>query len=85
VCTRVGNQWSSGVVIAWVRTDAIRNLHHQCRDLYQSTYLVPLRRSGLILLSTPGSRLQLAYVRLQIILWLRNTNKLSGADAGEES
>jgi hypothetical protein len=38
-------------VTARVRTDVVRSLHHQCRDLHQSTYPVPLRRSGLILLS----------------------------------
>jgi hypothetical protein len=38
-------------VTARVRTDAVRNLRHQHRDLHQSTYPVPLRRSGLNLLS----------------------------------
>jgi hypothetical protein len=38
VCTRVGNQRSCGVVTAQVRTDAVRSLHHQRRDLHQSTY-----------------------------------------------
>jgi hypothetical protein len=52
MCTRVGNQQSRGVVTAQVRTDVVRSLHHQRRDLYQSTYPVPLRRSGLILLSS---------------------------------
>jgi hypothetical protein len=52
VCARVGNQWSHGVVTAQVRTDAVRSLRHQHRDLHQSTYPVPLRRLGLILLST---------------------------------
>jgi hypothetical protein len=52
MCAWVGNQRSRGVVIARVRTDTIRSLHHQRRDLHQSTYPVPLRRSGLILLST---------------------------------
>jgi hypothetical protein len=52
VCARVGNQWSRGVVIARVRTDAVQSLCHQRRDLHQSTYPVPLRRSGLILLSS---------------------------------
>jgi hypothetical protein len=51
VCARVGNQRSCGVVTARVRTDAVRSLHHQRRDLHQSTYPVPLGRSGLILLS----------------------------------
>jgi hypothetical protein len=32
-----------------------------------------------------GEGLQLAYVRLQIILWLRNTNNFSGAVAREAS
>jgi hypothetical protein len=53
VCARVGNQRSRGVVTARVRTDAVRSLRHQRRDLHQSTYPVPLERSGLILLS-PG-------------------------------
>jgi hypothetical protein len=52
MCARVGNQQSRGVVTARVRTDAVQNLHHQRRDLHQSTYPVPLRRSGLILLSS---------------------------------
>jgi hypothetical protein len=51
VCAWDGNQWSRGVVTARVRTNAVRSLHHQRRDLHQSTYPVPLRRSGLILLS----------------------------------
>jgi transposase InsO family protein len=51
VCARVGNQRSRGVVIARVRTDVVQSLRHQCRDLHQSTYPVPLERSGLILLS----------------------------------
>jgi hypothetical protein len=51
MCARVGNQRSRGVVTAQVRTDAVRSLHHQRRDLHQSTYPVPLGRSGLILLS----------------------------------
>jgi hypothetical protein len=42
-------------VTARVRTDAVQSLHHQRRDLHQSTYPVPLRRSGLILLSHPSS------------------------------
>jgi hypothetical protein len=52
MCAWVGNQRSRGVVTARVRTDAARSLHHQHRDLHQSTYPVPLRRSGLILLSS---------------------------------
>jgi hypothetical protein len=52
MCARVGNQRSHGVVTAQVRTDAARSLRHQRRDLHQSTYPVPLRRSGLILLSS---------------------------------
>jgi hypothetical protein len=52
MCARVGNQRSRGVVTARVRTDAVRSLRHQRRDLHQSTYPVPLRRSGLILLSS---------------------------------
>jgi hypothetical protein len=52
VCARVGNQRSRGVVTAQVRTDAVRSLRHQRRDLHQSTYPVPLGRSGFILLST---------------------------------
>jgi hypothetical protein len=51
VCARVGDQRSSGVVTTRVRTDAVQSLHHQRRDLHQSTYPIPLRRSGLILLS----------------------------------
>jgi hypothetical protein len=51
MCAQVGNQWSCGVVTARVRTDAVRSLRHQRRDLRQSTYLIPLKRSGLILLS----------------------------------
>jgi hypothetical protein len=38
VCAWVGNQRSRGVVTARVRTDAIRSIHHQRRDLHQSTY-----------------------------------------------
>jgi hypothetical protein len=38
VCARVGNQWSCGVVTARIRTDVVRSLHHQRRDLHQSTY-----------------------------------------------
>jgi hypothetical protein len=52
VCAQVGNQQSRSVVTARVRTDAVWILHHQCRDLHQSTYLIPLGRLGLILLST---------------------------------
>jgi hypothetical protein len=52
MCARVGNQWSRGVVTARVRTDVVQSLHHQRRDLHQSTYPIPLRRSGLILLSS---------------------------------
>jgi hypothetical protein len=51
VCAWVGNQRSRGVVTARVRTDAIQSLHRQRQDLHQSTYPVPLRRSGLIVLS----------------------------------
>jgi hypothetical protein len=52
VCARVGNQRSHGVVTARVRTDAVRSLRHQRRDLHQSTYPVPLGRLGLIPLSS---------------------------------
>jgi hypothetical protein len=38
VCARVSNQRSHGVVIAWVRTDAVRNLRHQRQDLHHLTY-----------------------------------------------
>jgi hypothetical protein len=38
MCARVSNQRSRGVVTARVRTDPIRSLRHQCRDLRQSTY-----------------------------------------------
>jgi hypothetical protein len=55
MCARVGNQRSRGVVTAWVQTDAVQSLHRQRRDLHQSTYPVPLERSGLILLSS-GTR-----------------------------
>jgi hypothetical protein len=51
VCAQVGNQRSRGVVTARVRTDDVRSLRYQRRDLHQLTYPVPLRRSGLILLS----------------------------------
>jgi hypothetical protein len=51
MCARVGNQWGHGVVTAQVRTNVVRSLRHQHRDLHQSTYPVPLGRSGLILLS----------------------------------
>jgi hypothetical protein len=40
VCAQVGNQQSRGVVTARVRTDAVRSLRHQHRDLHQSTYPV---------------------------------------------
>jgi hypothetical protein len=58
MCTQVGNQRSRDVVTVWVRTDAVRNLHHQRRYLHQSTYPVPLGRSGLILLSVGASSLE---------------------------
>jgi hypothetical protein len=51
MCARIGNQLSCGVVTARIQTDVVRSLHHQCQDLHQSTYPVPLGRSGLILLS----------------------------------
>jgi hypothetical protein len=38
MCARIGNQWSRGVVTARVRTDIVQSLHHQHRDLHQSTY-----------------------------------------------
>jgi hypothetical protein len=38
VCAWVGNQRSRGVVTARVLTDVIQSLHHQRRDLHQSTY-----------------------------------------------
>jgi hypothetical protein len=38
MCAQVGNQRSCGVVTARVRTDAVRSLHHQHRNLHQSTY-----------------------------------------------
>jgi hypothetical protein len=56
MCARVGNQQSHGVVTARLRTDTVRSLHHQCQDLHQLTYPIPLGRSGLILLSS-GIRL----------------------------
>jgi hypothetical protein len=52
MCAWVGNRWIRGVVTAWVRTDAVRSLRYQRRDLHQSSYPVPLGRSRLILLST---------------------------------
>jgi hypothetical protein len=55
MCARVSNQRIRGVVTARVRTDAVQSLRHQRRDLHQSIYPVPLRRSGLILLSQGGS------------------------------
>jgi hypothetical protein len=51
MCARVGNQQSRGVVTAQVQTDIVWSLRHQRRDLDQSTYPIPLGRSGLILLS----------------------------------
>jgi hypothetical protein len=51
MCARVSNQQSRGIVTARVQTDAVQSLRHQRRDLHQSTYPVPLRRSGLVLLS----------------------------------
>jgi hypothetical protein len=51
VCARVDNQWSHGVVTARVQTDVVRILHNQRQDLQQPTYPIPLKRSGLILLS----------------------------------
>jgi hypothetical protein len=36
--TRVGNQWSRGVVIARLRP-SVQSLLHQYRDLHQSIYL----------------------------------------------
>jgi hypothetical protein len=51
MCAWVGNQRSHGVVTARVQTNVVRSLRDQRRDLHQSTYPVPLRRSGLILLS----------------------------------
>jgi hypothetical protein len=38
MCAWVGNQRSHGVVAARVRTDAVRSLRYQRRDLHQSTY-----------------------------------------------
>jgi hypothetical protein len=37
VCARVGNQWSRGVVTAWVRTDTVRSL---CINVEISTNLL---------------------------------------------
>jgi hypothetical protein len=53
MCARDGNQQSRGVVTARVRADVVWSLHHQRRDLHQSTYPVPLGRSGLIQLPPP--------------------------------
>jgi hypothetical protein len=63
MCTWVGNQRSRGVVTAQVRTDAVRSLRHQRRDLHQSTYPVPLERSGLILLSHGINKLHLILIK----------------------
>jgi hypothetical protein len=52
MCAWVGNQRSRGVVIARVRTDTVWSLHHQRQGLHQSTYPIPLGRSGLIRLSS---------------------------------
>jgi hypothetical protein len=52
MCARVGNQRSHGVVTVRIRTDVVQSLRHQRRDLHQSTFPVPLRRSGPILLSS---------------------------------
>jgi hypothetical protein len=38
MCAWVGNQRSRGVVTTRVRTDVVRSLHHQRRDLHQLTY-----------------------------------------------
>jgi hypothetical protein len=38
MCARVGNQQIHGVVTALVRINHVRILHHQRRDLHQSTY-----------------------------------------------
>jgi hypothetical protein len=38
MCARGYNQRSCGVVTARVRTNAVRSLRHQRRDLHQSTY-----------------------------------------------
>jgi hypothetical protein len=40
MCAWVGKQRSRGVVTAQVRTDAVRSLRHQRRDLHQSYYQV---------------------------------------------
>jgi hypothetical protein len=36
----VGSQRSHGVVTKRIRADVVRRLHHQRRDLHQSTYLI---------------------------------------------
>jgi hypothetical protein len=38
MCARVGNQRSRGVVTAPVQIDVVQSLHHQRRDLHQTTY-----------------------------------------------
>jgi hypothetical protein len=38
MCAWIGNQRSRGVVTARVQTDDVQSLHHQRRDLHQSTY-----------------------------------------------
>jgi hypothetical protein len=69
VCARVGNQRSCGVVTALVRTDTVWSLRHQRQDLQQSTYPVPLRRSGLILLS------QMLFIRIIITIVCLSTKE----------
>jgi hypothetical protein len=64
MCARVGNQQSRGVVTARVRTDTVRSLRHQRRDLHQLTYPVPLGRSGLILLSQGYLNVQFTYIAI---------------------
>jgi hypothetical protein len=51
MCAWFGKQWSCGVVTARVQTDAVWSFHHSRWDLHQSTYPIPLGRSGLTLLS----------------------------------
>jgi hypothetical protein len=62
MCARVDNQRSHGVVTTSVRIDVVQSLRHQRRDLHKSIYLVPLKTSGLILLSAKAitSKIELA-------------------------
>jgi hypothetical protein len=58
-------------VTAWVRTDTVRSLHHQRRDLYQSTYLY---------LSEDRDSSYCHFCNHQIVNPRRNTCKEAGND-----